>query len=85
MKLTLKGERCYCPTCGKYFSRISVFDMHRTGHYGGGGRCMTTEEMQAKGMKPDAIGVWRGPGKHPDQECRLQLERGDQIAEISSG
>ena len=62
-EIRLTAHRCQCAACGKYFSRSSVFDKHRTGDYGGGRRCMTTEEMGAKGMRADATGVWRGKAK----------------------
>jgi hypothetical protein len=61
MKLT--GHRCQCAACGKFFSRSSVFDKHRTGEYGGGRRCMTTAEMEAKGMRLTESGVWVGKAR----------------------
>lgn len=67
MKLPLKGNRCYCRSCDKYFSRISVFDKHRTGEFGKDRRCMTDDEMVAKGMHTDALGVWRGKKREDDQ------------------
>jgi len=56
MKLT--GLRCQCTECGRVFSRTSSFDAHRTGDYGKDRRCMTEEEMLAKGMQ-STDGVWR--------------------------
>lgn len=61
MKLT--GHRCQCAACEKVFSRTSVFDKHRTGEYGKDRRCMTTEEMQAKGFTLTSAGVWVGKGR----------------------
>lgn len=59
----LTGHRCQCAACGKYFSRVSVFDKHRTGNFGRDRRCMTTEQMQARGMRELTLGVWVGKGK----------------------
>jgi len=61
MKLT--GHRCQCAACGKYFSRVSVFDKHRTGDYGKDRRCMTTEQMETKGMRLTESGVWVGKAR----------------------
>jgi hypothetical protein len=61
MKLT--GHRCQCAACEKYFSRVSVFDKHRTGDYGKDRRCMTTEQMEAKGMRRTESGVWVGKAR----------------------
>lgn len=67
MKLT--NHRCQCAECGKYFSRTSSFDKHRTGKYGEGAekskrRCMTDAEMRAKGMATTSTGVWLGSQRH---------------------
>jgi hypothetical protein len=58
MKLT--GQRCQCPTCGQGFNRVSTFDKHRVGEFAPGNtrRCLSTEEMQAKGWQVNAAGFW---------------------------
>lgn len=64
MKLT--NHRCQCAGCGEYFTRTSSFDKHRTGRHANPGewlgtrRCLTPEEMEAKGMSHNADGVWSG-------------------------
>lgn len=57
--MKLSGDRNQCPTCGKGFNSIAAFDKHRTGKFGVGRRCMTTEEMLAKGMVLRDDGFWR--------------------------
>jgi hypothetical protein len=57
--MTLTGNRCQCAACGRYFSRTSVFDKHRTGDFGKDRRCMTDDEMQQKGLRIVG-GLWRG-------------------------
>ncbi len=47
MKLT--GNKCQCTACGKHFRSVAAFDKHRRGE-GEQRHCMTTEEMQTKGM-----------------------------------
>ena len=63
MKLT--SNRNQCPSCGEYFNRTSSFDRHRTGAFGTGidgtspeRRCLTINEMQAKGFRKSAHGFW---------------------------
>ena len=55
----LSGDRNQCPTCALYFNSTRAFDVHRTGEWSQwkdgeyrqhSRRCMTVEEMTAKGM-----------------------------------
>lgn len=60
----LTGNRCECPTCGELFSRTRAFDRHRIGAYAKPGewkdsrRCLTPEEMTARGWQRNAAGAW---------------------------
>ncbi len=56
--MKLNGDRNQCPSCGKKFNSTAAFDKHRTGKYGVDRRCMTTEEMTAKGMVLRDDGFW---------------------------
>lgn len=57
MKLT--GQRNQCQGCKEYFRSNYAFDKHRTGlHCKGTRRCLTPEEMLAKGMVKNAAGFW---------------------------
>ena len=62
--MRLTEHRCQCAKCGHYFSRTSTFDKHRTGSFAQPGewsgtrRCMTADEMTAKGLSRNADGVW---------------------------
>jgi hypothetical protein len=54
----LNGNRNQCQTCKEYFNSNGSFDKHRTGNHGLNRRCMTPEEMQAKGMSLNNDGFW---------------------------
>jgi hypothetical protein len=56
----LNGDRNQCQGCKKYFNSTFAFDKHRIGQFGIDRRCMTTEEMEAKGMCVNAHGFWVG-------------------------
>lgn len=56
MKLT--GQKNKCSICGSYFNSNLAFDKHRTGVYGLDRRCLTHEEMRAKGMAIAKSGFW---------------------------
>jgi hypothetical protein len=56
--MNLTGERNQCPTCELYFNSNAAFDKHRTGDHGKNRRCMTVEEMIAKGMAINSRGFW---------------------------
>ena len=56
MKLT--GQKNQCRGCSQYFNSNYAFDKHRTGEYGHGRRCLTTDEMIDKGMSLNANGFW---------------------------
>lgn len=48
-KLPIGTRYCQCPSCREYFRSDSAFTAHRKG-----GECLTTEQMEDKGM------VWDG-------------------------
>lgn len=56
MKLT--GQRNQCQGCKQYFNSNTAFDKHRHGKHGHGRRCLTPEEMIAKGMSINHAGFW---------------------------
>lgn len=58
MKL-LKGDRNQCTICNQYFNSTRAFEKHRVGKYNDR-RCLTAEEMLAKGMSLNAAGFWIG-------------------------
>lgn len=53
-----------------FFNSVTAFDKHRTGEYGVDRRCMTVDEMTAKGMSVNEAGYWIGSSmerwKHED-------------------
>lgn len=64
----LTNQRNQCPACGEYFNRTSGFNKHRIGKFDlpkehiDGRRCMTIDEMVAKGMRVNSDGFWTLPG-----------------------
>ncbi|WP_233867197.1 hypothetical protein [Paraburkholderia adhaesiva] len=86
----LTGDRNQCPTCGAFFNSTYAFDAHRTGPFGGAQgepsrrRCLTVDEMRAKGMTLNQAGFWmtarRGLGPKPiascGQDCEIQADTG---------
>jgi hypothetical protein len=59
----LKGNHNQCQGCKEYFNSTGAFDKHRTGKHGVDRRCMTTEEMIAKGFSLNAAGKEKDYGK----------------------
>lgn len=55
-----------CEACGKSFTSLSAFDMHREGDFGKTKalctrHCLSTKDMQRKKMKKNERGAWSGP------------------------
>lgn len=59
-KKQLRGDRNQCAGCGQYFNSLHAFDKHRTGEHGLDRRCLSPDEMTAKGMHVASDGFWRG-------------------------
>ena len=57
-KRRLEGEHNQCPGCGEYFNSNKAFDKHRIGDFGVDRRCVTVEEMLAKGMSLSKTNWW---------------------------
>lgn len=68
----LQGRRNQCTGCNQYFNSNEAFDKHRTGKHGVNRRCMTPDEMIAKGMILPEDGFWRGS---PQPKERWKNER----------
>lgn len=60
MGVTLRGDRNQCAGCSLLFNSGHAFDKHRTGDHGVNRRCLSADEMKAKGMHLGADGFWRG-------------------------
>lgn len=56
--MNLSGDRNQCRGCGEYFNSTFAFDKHRTGEHGKDRRCLTPDEMRAKGMDKNVAGFW---------------------------
>ena len=69
-----------CGACGLDFSSLSGFESHRVGKHAytysqgvrmepmreDGRRCLTADELTARGMAQNALGRWTLPGPQPD-------------------
>jgi hypothetical protein len=58
----------YCATCGEPFQSQGLFDQHRVGPFEPPGqrRCLTPDEMRAKGWRHDGK-TWRGAPPKDDR------------------
>jgi len=54
----LTGDRNQCQGCKQFFNSTFAFEKHRTGEHGKDRRCLTPDEMLAKGMSVNAAGFW---------------------------
>lgn len=81
MKATLNygSMRNQCPACCALFSTVRNFDAHRTGRFGVDRRCMTADEMQARGLRLDARGDWRQEGPSQQERDRLFAARASEV------
>ena len=55
--LPIGSALCLCTVCGEHFRSPTGFDRHRTGPVEAR-RCLTPEEMAARGMSRNARGYW---------------------------
>lgn len=75
----LTTSRGHCSACHQFFNSDSAFDRHRTGLFEGESnkfgqtqitgprRCMTTDEMLARGMVLNESGFWMTKNRVSDQ------------------
>jgi hypothetical protein len=63
--MRLTGNRCRCSGCGEYFNSTYIFDLHRMGDWqdrGANRRCLSPDQMAAKGYSKNAAGFWISEG-----------------------
>lgn len=57
----------HCTACHITFTSSAAGDMHRAGRYfPSERRCLSVDEMVAKGMKPNGRGYWTSGGSRPE-------------------
>ena len=54
----LTGDKNQCAGCDEFFNSTAAFVKHRTGDYETGRRCLTVNEMTAKGMVKNSGDWW---------------------------
>lgn len=65
-----------CRSCGKDFRSLSGFDAHRVGkHEPLQRRCLTTEELEAKGYKTNQQGKWVMPNPEGPEKWLRKAEK----------
>lgn len=64
--MLLTGNRNQCQGCKQYFNSNYAFDMHRRGEYGVDRRCLTPDELFAKGMAINDAGFWTSRPYNPN-------------------
>lgn len=82
MKLT--GQRNQCQGCKKYFNSNTAFEKHRTGIYGESRRCMTEEEMLAKGMILNKYSFWVSEAMDRD-DINRRKQHGQEDDSVDTG
>lgn len=55
---TRNGQPCQCNECGEWFGSRTALKVHRV-KYRDDLRCLTPDEMEAKGMRARFAGMWR--------------------------
>jgi hypothetical protein len=78
MKLT--GDRNQCPGCSEHFNSTFAFDKHRAGAFGKDRRCLTPEEMEAKGMGKNSAGFWISSPMPQDVSRHTPMSEGEEVA-----
>jgi hypothetical protein len=78
--MNLSGDRNQCRGCGEYFNSTFAFDKHRTGEFGKDRRCLTAEEMRAKGMDKNARGFWISSAMPADISHSRPMSEGEEVA-----
>ena len=56
------GKRCYCNSCGEYFSTTSNFDRHRKGDHGIDRHCVSPDSIGLEICQSGANTFWSMPG-----------------------
>lgn len=58
--MSMDNPKNCCSGCGEDFNGVSLFDQHRVGKHGVDRRCLTTDEMLARGWRRNRSGRWTG-------------------------
>ena len=61
------GKRCYCNSCGEYFSTTSNFDRHRKGDHEVKRYCVEPESVGLVIGRSGSNTFWRMPGEETSQ------------------
>jgi hypothetical protein len=72
--MILRGQRNQCRGCSQYFNSNFAFDKHRVGEHGHNRRCLTPDEMSAKGMSLNSDGFWVGKSMPINKKSLLRRD-----------
>jgi hypothetical protein len=76
----LTGDRNQCGSCAEHFNSTFAFEKHRTGDFGKDRRCLSPEEMLAKGMSKNAAGFWISSAMPADVSRSRPMSEGEEVA-----
>jgi hypothetical protein len=79
----------HCTVCHQTFSGTTAGDRHRVGDHAvfvgpDRRRCLSADEMRAKGMEQNARGVWTNGGINPFSQARVD-QSGPNSIDVGSG
>jgi hypothetical protein len=77
--MQLRGDKNQCQGCTEFFNSTYAFDKHRTGLHGIDRRCLTTTEMQAKGMIKRDNGFWVSEAMQFPRAMQMQNTRENDV------
>jgi hypothetical protein len=88
---TAKKFLCLCSACGKDFGGVRAFDLHRVGKHEydynpdhpDGRRCLSEQEMLARGMYLNESGRWSQPRNGLSERLGSRT-RGTELAILTS-
>ena len=76
--MKLGSQRNQCQGCKQYFNSNAAFDKHRVGKHGLNRRCLTPDEMTAKGMMVNHAGFWITEAYDPTIKRKNDETKGNQ-------
>lgn len=78
--MRLRGDKNQCQGCTEFFNSTYAFDKHRTGPHGVDRRCLTTTEMEDKGMIKRENGFWVSEAMQFPRAMKAQNTRDNKAA-----
>jgi hypothetical protein len=77
-RLPFYSDRNTCDVCKEFFNSVHAFDKHRIGK-AGARRCLSADEMRAKGFAVNATGHWITEPRRDNRAGATACSAGDAI------